>query len=47
MIYQLEAVEEKSKQDYDYLMLLEKLCVLIKTIFDVEGDTDTNKTVQI
>jgi hypothetical protein len=47
LIYQLEAVEEKSKQDYDYLMLLEKLCVLIKTIFDVEGDTDTNKNYKL
>jgi hypothetical protein len=47
LIYQLEAIEEKSKQDYDYLMLLEKLCVLIKTIFDVEGDTDTNKNYKL
>jgi hypothetical protein len=46
LIYQLEAVEEKSKQDYDYLMLLEKLCVLIKTIFDV-GDIKTNKNYKL
>lgn len=46
LIYQLEMVEEKSKRDDDYLLLLEKLCVLIKTIFDV-GDIKTNKNYKL
>jgi hypothetical protein len=46
LINQIELLESKSKLNYDYILLLEKVCVLVKSIFDV-GDTKTNNNYKL
>ena len=46
LIHQVESIELKSKQNSDYILLLEKICILIKCIFEV-GDTKLNSNYKL
>ena len=46
MINQLESLENKAKENNDYLLLLEKLCVLLKSVLDA-GEMKSNKKLKL